>query len=279
MSKLFPAILVMSLCAQAQSVVPAASRNADAERTRAGDDGLFSPHIVNGKVGLVRGILVRFDPIFDQLVVHTFGGGDVRIGFDQQTKFLPEKANSRLPGISAGSVVSVDTVMDNGKPFALSVRTDTPSLSELNGQVVAFDPTRSRLTLHDLTSPEGASLRITPSTVVVDRGQPASPSILSPGMLVRAWFSAGQDAANKIEVLAKPGSTFAFQGRIIAMDLRLRVLSLLNDTDQSIRELTFSNLANNRLALLREGAEVAIEAEFDGQRYNVRSVALVPATP
>jgi hypothetical protein len=31
--------------------------------------------------------------------------------------------------------------------------------------------------------------------------------------------------------------------------------------------------------LLREGSDVNIQAEFDGERYNVRTVAAVPSHP
>jgi hypothetical protein len=43
-----------------------------------------------GKVGLVRGVVKRLDPIHDQLLIHAFGGGDIRIAFDARTQLLPE---------------------------------------------------------------------------------------------------------------------------------------------------------------------------------------------
>jgi hypothetical protein len=51
---------------------------------------------------------------------------------------------------------------------------------------------------------------------------------------------------------------------------------LSNDTDQSIRELAIGALDANSLGLLREGAEVSVQAEFDGDRYELRTVTLVP---
>jgi hypothetical protein len=56
-------------------------------------------------------------------------------------------------------------------------------------------------------------------------------------------------------------------------------LSLSNDTDQSVRQLDIGSVDANTLSLLREGADVNIQAEFDGERYNVRTVAAVPSHP
>jgi hypothetical protein len=279
MARLLWVIVFVTGCALAQSGSPADSSDAAMHKAPAAADDLFPSRRPNGKIGLVRGVLERIDPIYDQLVIHIFGGGDVRVGFDLHTKFVPAKADLLLPSIPAGSVVSADTVIDDGKLLALSVNTDTPAQAELSGQVVKFDATRSRLTLRDPISPGSVSVRITPGTNVVDRGQAGSPQALSPGTLVRVWFIAGQDAATQVEILARPGNTFTFEGRILAIDLRLRVLSLSNDSDQSLRELAFGQLDGSDLSLLREGNQVVIQAEFDGERYNVRTITPMPNNP
>lgn len=236
-------------------------------------DGLPSREL-SGKVGLVRGVVKRLDPIHDQLVIHSFGGGDLKVNFDPRTQLLPENKPMLLTSMPAGSVISVDTVMENGKLFARSVRTN-PSGSiavELSGQVVRYDASKFELTLRDPLTPDNISLRITPSTVVVKGGQQSSPQALSDGMLVRVFFSPAEHVANNVEILAARGSSFTFEGRILSVDLRSRTVSLSNDTDQSIRELTFDSLNSDAVRMLREGARVSIEAEFDGDRYNVRKV-------
>ena len=265
-------------CAQAQSPTPPPSNAVEATKKVNSGDDLFPPHKHDGKVGLVRGILKRVDPIYDQLVVHTFGGSDIRIAFDGQTKLLGENGNTHLSNIPAGSVLSVDTVIDNGKVFASFVRIGAASFAELNGQVVRYDPSRSLLILRDPISPENISMRVTSSTRVVTRGQTANVQSLSPGMLVRVRYAGTQNVASEVEVLAAQGDSFAFEGRIIAVDLRSRVLSLSNSTDQSLRELTFGSLDDNSLSLLKEGAEVSIQAEFDGEHYKVRAVSPVLQT-
>jgi hypothetical protein len=261
--------------APGSSSTESAGKASTAQQTGGIDDDSSSNRLT-GKVSLVRGVLKKVDPIHDQLWVHTFGGGDVRIGFDGRTRFSSDSTSSRLTSIPIGTVLSVDTQIADGKLFARSVRTGTPDAVELSGQVVGFDASRSQLTLHDPMSPENISLRITPTTTIVNSGQAGSAQNLPSGALVKVWFSAPQRTANRIEILAERGGSFTFQGRIVSVDLRSHLLSISNDTDQSLRELFFGTLDANSLHLLREGADVSIQAEFDGDRYNVRSVT--PAT-
>ncbi len=276
-------MILMAGCTQAQVAAPATSpaTSADAgpQPTVAVADVESSARLPGGKVSLVRGVLKRLDPIHDQLLIHAFGGGDIRIAFDARTQLFSENTRTRWMNIPTGSVVSVDTVIDNGKLFARSVRTGRSNTVELNGQVERYDAAKSQLTVRDPMSPEGISLRITPSTMVVNQGQPASPQVLSAGMLVRIAFSPAKNVANQVEILAERGNSFAFEGRIVAIDLRERVLALSNDSDQSVREIAINSLDATSLSLLREGAAVNIQAEFDGDRYNARTVSIVSSNP
>jgi hypothetical protein len=272
------AVLLFSSSAMAQAAVPVTPADSGSRQTA----GIADVPVAGGpgaKVGLVRGVVKRLDPIHDQMLIHAFGGGDVRIAFDPRTQLISENTTTRLTSIPAGSVVSVDTVIDNGKLFARAVRTGSANGAELNGQVVSYDAAKSRLTLRDALSPESVSLRLTSNTTVVNRGQAASPQVLSPGMLVRVQLSPAQNAASNIEIVAERGNSFSFEGRIIAVDLRSQVLALSNDSDQSVHELAIGSLDPGSLGLLREGAKVSIQAEFDGNRYNVRNVNLVPRNP
>jgi hypothetical protein len=266
---------VGSVRAQSIAPVPSNDPGAGATKAAASADDISPPRKLDGKVGLVRGVVKRLDPIHDQLIIHAFGGGDFRIAFDGETKLLSENADAHLTSIPVGTVVSVDTLIDNGKLFARSVRTGASSSAELNGQVIRYDPTRSQLTLRDPISPESVSVRVTENTKVINKGQVVSPAALSDGTLVRVWFSAPEHAASQIEIVAEKGSDFTFAGRIIALDLRARVLSLSNDTDQSLRELAFSTLDSSSLPLLKEGADVTVQAEFDGDKYNIRKVTVL----
>lgn len=270
-------IILMIGCALAQVAAPAASDAGRQPAAGIADD--LSPAKPGGKIGLMRGVVKRVDPIHDQLLIHIFGGHDIRIAFDPRTQFFPEKTSAHLTSLPAGSVVSVDTVIDHGRLFALSVRTGAAEAAELNGQVLQYDAAKGQLTLRDPESPKSVSVRITPNTTIVNRGDPASAQILAPGMLVRVSFVPTKDVANHVEILAERGGAFTFSGRIVAVDLRSHVLSLFNDSDQSVRELAIGSLDGTSVALLREGTEVSIQAEFDGDRYNVRSLTPLSRNP
>jgi hypothetical protein len=263
--------------APAASSAPAGDSGARQPATAA--DDISSPRELHGKVGLVRGVLKQLDPIHDQLLVHTFGGGDIRVGFDGRTQLPAGSTLTHLTSVPVGSVISVDTVIDNGKLFARSIRIGAANAAELSGQLIEYNAKKSQLTLRDPDSPENVSLHITSGTKIVNRGQPVSAQALSSGMLIRVSYSASQHTASEVEILAEPHSTFAFEGRIISVDLRSRVVALSNDTDQSLRELAFGSLDAASLGLLHEGANVNIQAEFDGERYNIRTVTPVSPTP
>src|ERR1700733_2982981 len=240
---------------------------------------IIPPELPGGKVGLVRGVLKKLDPIHDQLLIKVFGDGVVRINFDPRTQLLPANASTHLTSLPTGSVLAVDTVIDRGKLFARTVRTVSSDAAELTGQIVPYDPTRSRLLIHDPMSPQSVSLQVNASTVVVNRGQPASAQTLSAGMLVQVWFSPAQKAASRIEILAERGNSFTFQGRVVSVDLRTHSVAVSNDTDQNVHEIAIGSLDHASLGLLREGADVTIQAEFDGDRYNARTVSLVSRNP
>jgi hypothetical protein len=265
---------------QAASITPAdnSSQN-QAPQNQTGGPGLGPAELPRGKTSLVRGVLKRLDPVHDQLLIHAFGGGDVRVAFDPRTQMLAGNERTPFTSLPVGSVVSVDTVMDGGKLFAVSVRAGTTTASEMDGQVVRYDAAKSQLTLRDPMSPENFSVKITSSSVLLNQGKATSAQNLVAGTLVRAWFSGAQRTVTKLEILAEPGHSFTFQGKVIAVDLRSRVLSLSNDTDDSIRELAIDSLDSASLGLLKENANVRILAEFDGERYKVRSLSLVRPNP
>lgn len=284
MPKLLCAMILVASCAafggaQTQTAAPAADKHGPAPGTGAADSP-FPVEASGSKVGLVRGVVKQMDPIHDQLLILAFGGGDVRIAFDPRTQLLSENKTTRFTSVPAGSVVSVDTVIEGGKLFALSVRTGPSEMAELRGQVVRYDAAKSQLTVRDPINPgKTVSLGIAPSTMLVNQGQRVSPQVLSSGTLVHVWFSPGQSAASHVEILAVPGTSFLFEGRIIGVDLRSRSLVLSNNSDHTIRELTLGSLDATSLSLLREGTDVSVQAEFDGDRYNVRSVTPVSTNP
>jgi hypothetical protein len=269
-------ILISGSFAAGQAPLPS---NAEPSRPQPGIEGLSPENELSGKTSLIRGVLKRLDPIHDQLLVHAFGGSDLHIAFDARTELAHGETRSPLTSIPAGSVISVDTVIDHGKLFARTVRVSDAGAGELSGQVVRYDASKSRLLVRDPGTPDGVAFRVTPSTAVMNHGQPSSPQAISPGALVRVKFAPGQNTATNVEILAERGKAFTFAGRVVSVDLRTRQIALSNESDQTVRELAIGSLDPTSLRLLREGADVNIQAEFDGDRYIARAVTLVPHNP
>ncbi len=273
-------------CAAAQVATPASPAPGNAAPKAASPDTPPPiPRKAEEKIGLVRGVLKHLDPIHDEMVVRAFGGRDVKIAFDPRTQLMPGNATTASTkstdwaAIPTGSVVSVDTVLEGGKLFAVTVRTGPSTAAEMNGQVLRYDAAKSRLILRDPLSPENVSFRVTGNTTVVNRGKASSPQALSEGTLVHLWFTPAENTVTKVEVLAERGNSFTFQGRIVAVDLRSRVVAVSNDTDQAVHELSIASLDNSTISLLREGTNVSIRAEFDGERYNARTVTVLSRNP
>jgi len=241
----------------------------------AGIPGLTADTELRGKTSLVRGVLKRSDPIRDQLLVHTFGGGDLRIAFDTRTEIFRGDARAHVTAIPEGSVISVDTVLEDGKLFARTVRLATLSAGELSGQIVRCDIGRGQIVLRDPASPESITLHISPNTQVLKQKHAVPVESLTPGALVNVQFAPAQKIATEIDILAARGSTFTFAGRVVSVDLRARTLALTNESDQSIRELVISRLDATSLRLLREGAHISVQAEFDGEHYNALAITLL----
>jgi len=75
-------------------------------------------------------------------------------------------------------------------------------------------------------------------------------------------------------VLAVPGATFTFSGRITYVNLRSRVMAVENESDKKTYEINFNpaNVSNSNA--LHEGAQATIQAEFTGDGYMARNVAV-----
>ena len=122
--------------------------------------------------------------------------------------------------------------------------------AELNGQVVRYDASKSQLTLRDPISPEEAfRCVLLPARRLSTRASPPRRRLC----LRACWCGCCSRHANmrrsRVEILAEPGNSFTFAGRIVAVDLRSRVLALSNDSDQSVRELAIGSLDASSLGL------------------------------
>lgn len=225
---------------------------------------------------LIGGTIEKLDRVRDRLTVRVFGGGKMTFAFDPRTHIYLGGATASASDLHQGDRVSVDTQLDGSVVFAKTIRihSATPA-GESQGAVIIYRG--DELVLRDVLSPRPLKIRLTSQTRLVKGDHVASAADIVPGTLVAVKFGAqrnGSDTASEVSVLAVPGASFAFSGRITALDLRLGLLILNSSTDRKTYEVYFDPSVSGVDGNLREGDDVMVMTRFDGNRYVARSVTV-----
>jgi hypothetical protein len=214
------------------------------------------------------------------MVVRAFGGRDISIDYDVRTNVVRGAAPADLREVRPGTRLYADTILKDGRIFAKTIRIEGRSvLGETRGQVLSYDAARGLLKVRDIISAQPLTLRLTSRTDIRSGEQPARAADLVNGTLVQVSFqgvSDGPSVAETIKVMARPGSTFVFAGRIAVIDLRDSHVTLYEQSGQNTFEVGLHSLpASDRLSL-KQGADVIVHAQFDGEKYEAQSIE--PAT-
>jgi hypothetical protein len=236
-----------------------------------------------GKSTVIGGTISTVDPIMDQLTLKVFGGGrPLKVLFDERTQVYRDGVKTSLRDLRANDHASVETMLDGTTIFARSIHMLSRSPEgECQGQVVSYDAGTGDLTVSESLSPELIKLRVPAGTAIVRQGQAASApgtagvSDLVKGTLITAAFSSdnkGQGIANRIAILATPGSEVSFTGSVTFLDLRANQF-VVADNDQSYK-IAFDPAAFPAARNLHEGSNVKVTAEFDGTRYVARTITI-----
>ena len=238
------------------------------------------PNLPKGPASLIGGTVRRVDPIRDRMVVRAFGGRDISIDYDVRTNVLRGAAHADLREVRPGTRVYADTILKDGRIFAKTLRIEEgAALGETRGQVLSYDPGRGLLKVRDIISAQPLTLRLTARTDIRSDDQPAHAADLLNGTLVQISFqgvSDGPSVAEKIRVMARPGSTFIFTGRIAVIDLRDSHVTLYEQSGQNTFEVGVHSLPASERFRLKQGADVIVHARFDGEKYEAQSIE--PAT-
>lgn len=259
-----------------------ASNPDPAAATRLGDSDRILSRLLpeaRGKTTLVGGTIRIVDPVRDRLVVRAYGGDDIVILFDSRTRVYRDGAPASLTDLRAGQRIYADTAPAGKDTFARSLQVLTRNpLGQSQGQVENFDPARRELTVRDVSAPGPARFLLAPSAEILrgDR-QAASPEELRQGALVSLSFTpstTGPAVAHEISILAAPGQTFVFSGRVSHLDLSTGLLVLMDSADNKSYEVHFDSAKREAGDGLREGAEVVATTTFDGVRYSATSIVV-----
>jgi hypothetical protein len=233
------------------------------------------PH-PTGKATLIGGTIAKVDRVHDVLTLALFGGGKTRIFFDARTHISRDGDAITANALQEGQRVYLDTKSAGNITFAGNIRvaSQTPT-GETTGQIVEYDARTGELVMNDSMSTGTIKLRLTSSTPI-SRGQnPASSGDLLAGALITATFASDGSArgvAKQITILAAPGNTFHFAGRVASLDVHLGLLVVIDPRDQKSYSIEFDPHVIPVTDSLREGAMVDTTTAFDGRRYVARDI-------
>lgn len=236
------------------------------------------PPLPPGQATVLGGTIASVDHLRDRMVLQVFGGGRTVVTFDVRTRVSRDGKTASLDDLKNGDRVYADTVLNGTQVFARNISVGSSRVSgQTNGQVVNFEPASGELTLRDTLSLVPWRMRLTSETVILSGDRPASPAELQPGGLVAVAFVPSKDgrvAVQQISILALPGTTFTFSGRVEQFDLRRGLLTLVDPRDQKSYQVSFDPTVRALTRDVREGVDVTVSASFDGTRYTAQSITL-----
>ena len=236
------------------------------------------PPLPGGKVTLLGGTIQKVDHIRDRLILQVFGGGRTAVLFDERTRVFVDGKGATLDDLKSGARTYVDTTLDGTQIFARNIRIVAQGATgQSSGQIVDFRPGSGELIVRDTISPEPVKMRLAGNAVIQQGDRTVQAADLRPGTLVTLTFAPGNGEApivRQVSILALPGAAFIFSGRIEHLDIRRGLLVVLDPRDNKSYEVHFDPTARHLTRDLRQGADVTVQATFDGRRYQSREIAV-----
>ena len=242
--------------------------------TRENRDPLLDlPELPHNRVTLIGGTIVSLDEVMNRMVVQPFGGKRrMKIAYDTRTHFYADGKPVSYRDIHQGQRIYFDSMLNGSTVFAKTIwiRNSVESGTG-RGQVVDFDALHGLLTVRDELSNQPVKLRLTRATVIQRGQQRATVADLVPGSLVSLDFGP-QRELRQVNLLAKPGTTFVFAGRITYLDISRKLIAVDNKTDRTKYDISIEAIAPSIVRQLHEGEDVNVSAVFDGSRYAARTI-------
>src|ERR1051325_6027260 len=247
--------------------------------TTDGHDPILDPAPVpRTTTTLVGGTISKIDRMRNRMTVHVFGGSHWTVNFDERTHIFHNGAETTQLAIKKGERVYVDTQLDNNRHdiFARNIRVGVAELpADADGQIIAIDPKHNELTLRDALNSVPVRFAVDPETRISNGQTPAAFKDVKPGTLVHVRFAASspnRGLAREVSIIAVPGSTFTFSGKVTFLDLHRGLIAVQNSTDDKNYEIHFEPSAVTNRNELGIGRDVLIRATFEGARYMAQSV-------
>jgi hypothetical protein len=229
---------------------------------------------------MVGGTISGVDRMRNRMSVHVFGGGHWSVNFDERTHIFHNGAETTQLALKKGERVYVDTQLDNNRHdiFARNIRVGVAAPpADADGQIISVDFKHNELTLRDTINSVPVRFAVDPETRISNGQTPAAFKDVRPGTLVHVRFAAersNRGLAREVNIVAAPGTTFTFAGRITFLDLHRGMLAVQNSTDDKSYEIRFSPANTSNRNSLAVGTEVLVVATFEGSHYSAQSIAV-----
>lgn len=260
----------------ASNGAPVAVSTSTTSTTTSGYDPLLDlPPLASKPVSLIGGTIIDLDPVRNQLTVRPFGDRKkIHFAFDLRTQILADGKAATERDLKTGQRISIDSMLDGTHVFAKVIRIQGAAHGSGYGQIIDYDPTGRVLTLRDELSGEAAHFRVSPTAVVRSGNETQPATNLASGSLVSLSFETQQDqpVVREISLLAQPGSSFSFFGKITYVDLSRKTIAIDNQNDDKNYEIHLASIPESMMRNLHEGTVVGVSAVFDGSQYVARNV-------
>lgn len=274
----------ISAAQNATPSAPPADRPADKSPAAAREDYdplLDPPPLPHRRITLMGGTVTDVNEIQNRITVRPFGAKQrMRLDFDMRTHIFRDGQAATERDLQAGQRVYLDTMLNGSKVFAKSIWIRTSAGTGIGrGQILSYDSGANVLTLRDEVSAQPVTFRLDSATVIRNGNQIGLVADLKRGSLVAVSFGAGQGRSGvvrELSLLATPGSSFTFMGRITYIDLSRKLIAVANENDGKSYDIYFEAIPSTVLQGLHEGSEASISAMFDGERYVAQKVDPVP---
>ena len=237
------------------------------------------PPLPSAKATLVGGTIQKLDRVQDRVTLELFGGGKTTVFFDGRTNVFRDGQPSSLAALKTGERIYLDTILLNDMVFARNIRLRTGQAEgDSQGVVMSYRLHRNELVVRDMTAPNPLKLRVSPSTQVTQNGKASSPANLKEGMLVAIKFGSdpsGRDFAQQVSIVAEPGQSFTFAGKVKFLDLHDGLIVLTSSTNGKTYEV-YLNPSAPIDEKLHEGSDVTALTRFEQNRYVAHTVTVNP---
>ena len=234
------------------------------------------------KLSLIGGRVKSIDQVRDHMTVSVYGSRNMLVKFDQRTHFYRSGKETTQMTVKTGDRVYLDTQLFEGKVFARNVHVVTgTSPADANGQIVSFNSRNGNMIVRDPIAGGTVTFRVSPQTRIKYGDVEGRQSALVPGALIAVKFtpqSRKAGTADEVTIIAEPGTSFTYFGRVTHLDLRSGLLAIENQADGKVYDVHLDQsvrIPGN----LTIGSQVTVVATFQGKEYAAQSIQVNAGAP